>query len=221
VTALALAVFRDWRQRPGLGLFWLLPLCLLATSFRVLSPFTGALAAVLAHLVGGWLAGWRYGPESAGRQRLRQALERLPSSNIVLGLLTGAALAWAVFALVYSPVLVLVLRAWQLPASILPRLLALGLATWLLAGAAGFLASATRNDDDSLPGLWLTLLWFLSVSLVPVLRFLNPFIGAWWLMSGRHSWLAWLALPVWLAVAGLLALLGCGQSRRLYRKEAP
>ncbi len=211
MSALALAAWRDWRDRVALpSLAPALALWILAASFGSLGPFLLSAAFALSFACGGWFAGRRYGPGSFGKERLAAAALDPPRTVLALGLAsTAMCLSW--LALAAAPALFTIL-SFGMESARLP-LLALSLSgIWQLSFGAAFLAARIRRAEDSAAGAVFALAWILPASILPFLRWLNPFQHAW---SAFRGFSAWPALGAWAAELVLgTAFLYLGASRQ-------
>lgn len=183
--SLSMAIWRDWRDHVAAAT--IAPaaiLCALTVSFASLSPLmiSGVLSG--ASILGGWFAGRRYGPGSFGRERFTRFVSESGRRGTGFGLALSSLSAWICVITALAPALALLVYSWRLGSTRLILFMTASMGPWFLSWGGAFVSSILKSDETSAPGWWMCLLWLIPTALVPVLRFLNPFIIVWRAIGG-------------------------------------
>ena len=212
MSAFALAIFRDWRDRVSAAFLAPAALALaLGSSFSYLSPVFLCLGLSAFSALGGWLAGGRYGLGSFGRERMAAAMARLSPARAAWSMIMAGGGAWLACALAAAPCVVLVGRSWPVAPSALALMTAGSLGTWLLSLGAAAASGALKQSTEGAPGFWLAALLFGLTAWVGFLRPWNPFLALWRAMTGRLDAGSLVAPCVSLGVAFALLTLACSK----------
>ena len=175
--AYLIAEWREWEHRRlGASAVIFALAGALGLSFAYLQPLALGAAGSAASIAAGWISANRFKPDFGQRLILERSALGRPA--LAGARFLSASASFVLGALVLSPALAMVARAWDIGPASLAAALLVWLGAYLLAMSGAFLSGIAFGRTDRPVGAYALLAWMVPSSLWPPARAFNPFLRA-------------------------------------------